>query len=139
MGKGKGKGKGRALNGHYGPRPLTEWPPSGLSSHEELTLGHAMELVCRGVPAHRGHKRPIPHASEAYYSLYASTAGNRGDETDAANLHNSMIQLMTLRTQGPGPAANPWDTLEQPSFSFYFGKQHGTVCIPHAFCRSMQH
>lgn len=99
------KGKGREqLNGHlYEQIPLTEWPPSGISTHEELTLGQAMELISRGVPTHRGHKRPITHASDHYYGLYATTAGNHGDEGDSVNQHNAMTQLMTLRVQGSGP------------------------------------
>ncbi|CRK47739.1 hypothetical protein BN1723_020381, partial [Verticillium longisporum] len=48
--------------------PLTSWPPTNLGSREELKLGHAMELISRGVPAHKGHKRPIPHASDHYYA-----------------------------------------------------------------------
>ena len=80
----KAKGKGRAgADEGYDAGPLTEWPPSGMSSREELSLGHAMELISRGVPAHKGHRKPIPHAAEIYYMLYATTAGNRGDEGDA--------------------------------------------------------
>ncbi|PNH71474.1 hypothetical protein VD0001_g6076 [Verticillium dahliae] len=114
--------------------PLTSWPPSNLGSREELKLGHAMELISRGVPAHKGHKRPIPHASDHYYALYTTSAGNHGDETDTANPHDSMTQFMTLRIQGSGsgrsdPAAYPWDTLEQPSYAFYFGRLPGTITL----------
>ncbi|KAK3315291.1 hypothetical protein B0H66DRAFT_340368 [Apodospora peruviana] len=128
------KGKGRDTSGGqgaYDPGPLTEWPPSGMSSREELSLGPAMRLIARGVPAFRGHKRPIPHAPDHYYALFATTAGNRGDETDAANLHASMTQLMTLRLLGSGPATYPWETLEQPSYAFCFGKRPGTITLNH--------
>ncbi|EOO00043.1 putative tpr domain containing protein [Phaeoacremonium minimum UCRPA7] len=128
-GDAKGKGREGPNGAPYDTGPLTEWPPSGFSSEEELTLGHAMELISRGVPAHKGHKRPIPHASESYYALFATTAGNRGDDTDTANQHDSMTQLMTLRIQGPGSPTYPWETLEQPSYSFYFGKRPGTVTL----------
>ncbi|KAI1781052.1 hypothetical protein F4818DRAFT_24883 [Hypoxylon cercidicola] len=125
------KGKGREqLNGHkYEPAPLSEWPPSGVSSKEELTLGHAMELISRGVPAHKGHKRPIPHASDHYYGLYTTTAGNHGDDNDAVNQHNAMTQLTTLRIQGSGPPNYPWETLEQPSLAFGFGARPGTITL----------
>ena len=125
------KGKGRELiNGRsYDYGPLTEWPPSGMSSSEELTLGHAMRLISRGVPAFRGHKRPVPHASDHYYALFATAAGNKGEETDAANLHDSMTQLMTMRILGSGPATYPWETLEQPSCSFGVGRRPGTVTL----------
>ncbi|GKT86688.1 TPR domain containing protein [Colletotrichum tofieldiae] len=127
----RAKGKGRAHpNGVvFEQGPLTEWPPSGMSSQEELTLGHAMELVSRGVPAHKGHKRPVPHASDHYYALYTTSAGNQTEESDVANLHDSMTQLMTLRMQGGGAAIYPWETLEQPSFAFFYGQQPGTITL----------
>ncbi|KAF6831131.1 hypothetical protein CPLU01_06954 [Colletotrichum plurivorum] len=127
----RAKGKGRAHpNGQfYDQGPLTEWPPSGMSSQEELTLGHAMELVSRGVPTHKGHKRPVPHASDHYYALYTTSAGNKTEESDVVNLHDSMTQLMTLRIQGSGPADYPWETLEQPSFTFFHGQRPGTITL----------
>jgi hypothetical protein len=106
-----------------------------MNSQEELTLGHAMELISRGVPAHKGHNRRIPHAPEQYYALYTTSAGNHGDESDTADLHNSMTQFMTLRVQGSGSggsadaATYPWDTLEQPSYAFYFGRIPGTITL----------
>ncbi|KAK0704954.1 hypothetical protein B0H67DRAFT_522352 [Lasiosphaeris hirsuta] len=129
------KGKGREVSGHngrsYETGPLTEWPPSGISNKEELSLGPAMQLISRGVPAFKGHKRPIPHVSDNYYALFATAAGNRGDETDAANQHDSMTQLMTLRILGSGAATYPWETLEQPSYSFCFGSRPGTITLNH--------
>ncbi|KAK4155112.1 hypothetical protein C8A00DRAFT_42256 [Chaetomidium leptoderma] len=127
----KGKGREDPHGTPYDLGPLTEWPPSGMSSHEELNLGPAMQLISRGVPAFKGHKRPIPHASDHYYALFATAAGNRGDETDAANPHDSMTQLMTLRLAESGPATYPWETLEQPSYSFFFGKRPGTITLNH--------
>ncbi|KAI1117419.1 hypothetical protein F5Y14DRAFT_348270 [Nemania sp. NC0429] len=125
------KGKGREqLNGdHYEQIPLTEWPPSGIAADEELTLVQAMELISRGVPTHKGHKRPITHASDHYYGLYATTSGNHGEEEDSANQHNAMTQLMTLRVQGSGPPTFPWETLEQPSFAFGVGARPGTITL----------
>ncbi|KAI0137339.1 hypothetical protein BJ170DRAFT_55995 [Xylariales sp. AK1849] len=127
------KGKGREEpNGHaYETPPLSEWPPSGVSSEEELSLGHAMELISRGVPAHKGHKRPIPHRSDQYYALYTTTAGNRGDDTDTANQHDSMTQLTTLRIQGTSAPTYPWETLEQPSLAFGYGIRPGTITLNH--------
>ncbi|KAI0837337.1 hypothetical protein F5Y06DRAFT_87106 [Hypoxylon sp. FL0890] len=125
----KGKGKEQS-NGHrYDPVPLDRWPPSSVSSEEELTLGHAMELISRGVPAHKGHKRPVPHASDHYYALYTTTAGNHGDESDTVNQHNAMTQLTTLRLQGSGPPNYPWETLEQPSLAFGYGARPGTITL----------
>jgi len=125
----KGKGRAGPHAPPYDQGPLTEWPPSGMSSREELTLGHAMELISRGVPAHKGHKRPIPHAADRYYMLYTTTAGNRGDDSDAANAHDGMTQLMSLRMHGSGPAVYPWDTIEQPSYGFHYGRRPGTVTL----------
>ncbi|KAK8862398.1 hypothetical protein PGQ11_008633 [Apiospora arundinis] len=127
----KGKGREEANGQSYESSPLSEWPPPGVSSQEELSLGHAMELISRGVPAHKGHKRAIPHRPEQYYALYATTAGNKGEETDAANAHDSMTQLMTVRIQGSGAPACPWDTLEQPSHAFGIGSRPGTITLNH--------
>lgn len=102
-----------------------------MSSREELTLGPAMRLISRGVPAFKGHKRPIPHASDDFYALFATAAGNKGDDTDAANPHDSLTQLMTLRLVGALPATYPWETLEQPSYSFCFGRRPGTITLNH--------
>jgi hypothetical protein len=126
-----GKGKGREdLGGRRTePAPLSEWPPSNMSSQEELTLGHAMELISRGVPAHKGIKRPIPHRSDHWYALYSTTAGNRGEETDSVNQHDAMIQLSTLRIAGSGGPTYPWETLEQPSLAFAYGSRSGTITL----------
>lgn len=127
----KGKDK-EQLNGHiYESAPLSEWPPPGLSDDDDLTLGDAMKLISRGVPAHQGHKRPIPHAPDNYFGLYTTTAGNHGDGNDAANQHDAMIQLTTLRLQGSGPPNYPWETLEQPSLAFGYGARPGTITLNH--------
>jgi len=109
-----------------------------VSIKEELSLGHAMELISNGVPAFKGHKRPVPHSSDHYYCLFATAAGNKGDETDAANLHDSMTQLMTFRLLGSGHGATirPWETMEQPSYAFCFGKRPGTITLNHWFSMS---
>lgn len=119
---------GRVVHTHG---PLGSWPPSGMSSQEELPPQHAMELVARGVPSHKGQKRPVAHAGEEFYSLYATSVGNRGEGTDVANLHDSMTQMMTLRMIGPGHSVYPWDTLEQPSCAFRFGHLPGTITLNH--------
>ncbi|CAM1510416.1 Fc.00g007510.m01.CDS01 [Cosmosporella sp. VM-42] len=118
---------GRAVR-FEGPGLLSSWPPSGMSSQEELPPQHALELIARGVPSHKGHKRAIPHA-EGFYALYTTSVGNRGEGVDVANLHDSMTQFMTLRMLGPGHATYPWETLEQPSRAFYFGQMPGTLTL----------
>ncbi|KAL2149624.1 hypothetical protein VTH82DRAFT_8276 [Thermothelomyces myriococcoides] len=132
----KGKGREDPHGVPYDQGPLTEWPPSGMSSNEELNLGPAIQLISRGVPAFKGHKRAIPHAGDEFYALFATVAGNRDDETDAANLHDSMTQLMTLRLAQSGPATYPWETLEQPSYAFCFGKRPGTITLNHWVSRA---
>ncbi|ENH72420.1 hypothetical protein FOC1_g10013076 [Fusarium oxysporum f. sp. cubense race 1] len=114
--------------------PQSAWPPYGISMNDELPHQHALELVARGAPSHKGHKRPIPHQPEEFYALYTTSSGNRGDgkssdNTDVSNLHDSMTQLMTLRLIGHGYADRPWETLEQPSFAFFFGHLPGTITL----------
>ena len=66
--------------------------------------------------------------------------GSGANETpsDAANLHDSMTQFMTMRiNQGQvsasssSPPLTPWDTLEQPSYAFCFGRRPGTITLNH--------
>ncbi|KAK7742239.1 hypothetical protein SLS62_010758 [Diatrype stigma] len=127
--KGKDREEFGGGGGFYEQAPLTEWPPSGVSSEEELTLDHAVGLISRGVPHFKGHKRPIPHASDQYYGLYSTTTGDYGDDDDAADLHYAMTQLMTLRMQGSSSPVYPWETLEQPSMAFGFGRRPGTISL----------
>lgn len=123
-------------NGHafITPKPVASdrngmegWPP--LDGEADLPLGRAMELICKGVPAFKGHKRRLPHVADSFYSTYASVAGNRGDEKDSVDQHDSMTQLMTMRTMGPGISSHPWSSVEQPSYAFYFGRIPGTVTL----------
>lgn len=67
-------------------------------------------------------------------------SGNNDDNsTDGINLHDSMTQFMTMRiNQGHGssasssqPPLSPWDTLEQPSYAFCFGRRPGTITLNH--------
>lgn len=111
------------------PGPSSQWPPSGMSSQEELPPQHALELIARGAPSHKGHKRCIPHVGDDFYSTYTTSDGNRHDATDAANLHDAMTQFMTMRTTSPGRSVYPWETLEQPSFGFYFGHMPCTITL----------
>ncbi|KOS22600.1 putative sugar kinase [Escovopsis weberi] len=109
--------------------PLTRWPPVGISIHEELPHQDALELIARGAPTHKGRKEAIPHAPDQFYALYATTSGTRSGRADGMTLHDAMAQLMTMRMHGQGYASHPWETLEQPSHCFYFGKRPGTVTL----------
>lgn len=100
-----------------------------MSLSEELSEAQAAQLICRGVPTFKGHKRPIPHASTSHYALYSTITQDRGDETDGADLHDSMTQMMTMRMISPNRADYPWETLEQPSCAFYQGRLPGTVTL----------
>lgn len=66
-----------------------------------------------------------------FYMLYSATTmtGNRRAGTDMAGLHESMTQLMTMRMQSNDYATHPWETLEQPSYSFHYGKLPGTITL----------
>ncbi|KAI0389788.1 hypothetical protein F5Y17DRAFT_101344 [Xylariaceae sp. FL0594] len=128
--KGKGREPANGLYAHGSERStLTEWPPPGISIDGDFTLGQAMGNICRGVPTFNGHKRPITHAPDHYYGLYATAAGNHGDGNDGVNQHNAMTQLMTIRLQGSGPPTYPWETLEQPSCAFGIGARPGTITL----------
>lgn len=128
------KGKGREDPRDRDLVPLTEWPPPGIDPDEELTMRHAQSLICRGAPVHAGHVRGIPHAPDHYYALYATTTtsqGGRPTDDDAVDLHAVMAELTTMRLQGRRAARLPWETLEQPSLAFAYGRMPGTVTLNH--------
>lgn len=108
-----------------------QWPPKGLASENEMTLEEATALVKRGVPIYSGSRMSIPNASEDYYALYASCDGGREEDTDTARFYKSVFAAMSFQVQGPGLALHPWDTLEQPSLAFCFGKRPGTITLNH--------
>jgi hypothetical protein len=90
-----------------------------------------MELICSGVPVFKGHRRPIPHTSEEYYNLYVTVVGNGPDGSDKAETYNAAFAACSFPLQGQAPAAYPWETLEQPSMSFCYGAQPGTITLNH--------
>lgn len=100
-----------------------------MSLQEELTEAEATQLICRGVPTFKGHKRSIPHASASHHALYCITTEERGEETDVADLHDSMTQMMTMRMPSQTRATYPWETLEQPSYTFFYGRLPGTITL----------
>ncbi|ATY60056.1 hypothetical protein A9K55_005519 [Cordyceps militaris] len=113
------------------PTPLTDWPPAGMAPKQELARDQAMALIARGASSHKGYRRAVPHVSSDFYALYAASSGNRGEATDRANLHDAMVQLMTLRLAGPGEISSPWSTLEQPSCAYMYGARPGTITLNH--------
>lgn len=126
-----GSGAAKETRSRSPQTPITQWPLSGMSSQEELSKETAKELIARGAPSHKGFRRAIPHVSDQFYSLYAASSGNRNAETDRANPHDAMVQLMAFRMQGPGEATAPWGTLEQPSCAYMYGRQPGTITLNH--------
>lgn len=102
-----------------------------MSAHDDISLRHAQSLICRGAPIHVGHVRGIPHAADHYYALYSTSSGNKSGDDDAASMHGLMAELMTMRLQGRSPSRFPWETLEQPSWAFSFGRLPGTVTLNH--------
>lgn len=116
-----------------GPTPiaLTQWPPLGLAAEESLSQGKAMELIASGVPVFRGFRRPVPHAAEDYYTLYATCGGTGHVGDDRAGPRYAALEAASFRIGGPGIARYPWDTLENPSMSFCYGARPGTVTLNH--------
>ncbi|KEY70685.1 hypothetical protein S7711_07311 [Stachybotrys chartarum IBT 7711] len=128
--KGVGWKEGLISTRDYGSMiPLTKWPPTGVSSLDDLPPQHAMELITKGASTHTGHRLAVPHAPDHCYALYTTSQGNRCGDTDAADLYDVMVSLMTMRMRGAGHASAPWETLEQPSYSFYYGQQPGTITL----------
>ena len=95
----------------------------------------------RAVPHLPGRPRPrrsragIPHAPDNYYALYATTTtaqSGRPANDDAVDLHARHGGADDDAAAGPGRAARlPWETLEQPSLAFAYGRIPGTVTLNH--------
>jgi hypothetical protein len=107
-----------------------EWPPQGFTSEDELPEQEAKASITAGVPEYSGHRVPIPHASEDYFALYATSKGATGDD-NRARFHMPAFSAMTFQILGPGMAKWPWETLEQPSLAFCYGMLPGTITLNH--------
>lgn len=71
----------------------------------------------------------MAHASDRYCALYATSRAGADGGSDGADLDRSTIRPMTMRLCGPGLASNPWETLEQPSCGFLYGRRAGTITL----------
>jgi hypothetical protein len=124
------------LNDHENQRAYAvsladaKWPPDAYSSESDLTEQEARNLITMGVPIYNGFRISIPHASEDYFALYATCEGVP-DGDDGAKFYNSAFSAMTFQISGPGIAKRPWETLEQPSLTFCYGKIPGTITLNH--------
>ncbi|KAL7926527.1 hypothetical protein ACQKWADRAFT_142286 [Trichoderma austrokoningii] len=105
------------------------WPPPTTSDRQELSHQDALELIARGAPTYRGRKKPIPYTSDQHYALYVTSSKSRRGGTDVAKPHDAMSHLMTMKIQAHGHVSYPWETIEQPSYAFFYGRIGGTVTL----------
>ncbi|RFU76269.1 vtc domain-containing [Trichoderma arundinaceum] len=105
------------------------WPPMALSSAQELPHRDALELIARGAPTYKGRKKSIPYASDQHYVLYVTSSKSRKGGTDVAKPHDAMSHLMTMKIQAHGHVSYPWETIEQPSYAFFYGRLGGTITL----------
>ncbi|KAH8593208.1 hypothetical protein B0O99DRAFT_627501 [Bisporella sp. PMI_857] len=108
---------------------LTSWPPPGYPKDSNLSQGKAMEFIASGAPVFKGHKQPIPHASDEYYTLYATASGSGQAGGDGRELLHGVFGVCSFNLHGKGLAIDPWDTLEQPSMGFCYGYWPGTITL----------
>ncbi|KAL5089709.1 hypothetical protein Trisim1_005107 [Trichoderma cf. simile WF8] len=105
------------------------WPPATVSGHEELPHKVAQELIAHGAPTFKGRRKAIPYASDQHYVLYVTSSKTRSGGTDVAKPHDAMSHLMTMRIQASGHTSYPWETIEQPSYAFFYGRLGGTITL----------
>lgn len=110
---------------------LMQWPPKGMAKEALLPHGKAVELICAGAPVFHGHQRAIAHASESYYTLYATVTGTGEEDHDGCEVYHPAFEAATFRMLGGEPAELPWETLEHPSMAFAYGTRPGTVTLNH--------
>ncbi|KAH8122753.1 hypothetical protein LI328DRAFT_136065 [Trichoderma asperelloides] len=106
-----------------------QWPPVTTSDREELSHQDALELIARGAPTYKGRKKSIPYTSDQHYALYVTSSKSRRGGTDVAKPHDAMSHLMTMKIQAHGHVSSPWETIEQPSYAFFYGRIGGTVTL----------
>ncbi|KAL7808855.1 hypothetical protein V8C26DRAFT_412521 [Trichoderma gracile] len=114
-----------AANGGQNPR----WPPTAVSSLDELPHRDALEMIAHGAPTFKGRKKAIPYASDQHYALYVTSSKTRSGGTDVARPNDAMSHLMTMKVQEHGHVSYPWETIEQPSYAFFYGRLGGTITL----------
>jgi hypothetical protein len=108
---------------------IVQWPPATTSGHEELPHRDALELIAHGAPTYKGRKKSIPYASDQHYALYVTSSKSRRGGTDVAKPQDAMSHLMTMKIQAHGHVSYPWETIEQPSYAFFYGRIGGTLTL----------
>lgn len=124
-GRGRNVAQPAAANGGQNPR----WPPTAVSSLDELPHRDALEMIAHGAPTFKGRKKAIPYASDQHYALYVTSSKTRSGGTDVARPNDAMSHLMTMKVQEHGHVSYPWETIEQPSYAFFYGRLGGTITL----------
>jgi len=113
-----------------------------------------MTLLASGVPVFHGHRRPIPHASSEFQNYYATISSpwaaiqerdvgdqdedgivETADGSDTRPLWHPAFGPCSFRLHGNG-LERPWESLEQPSMAFCYGRSRGTTTLNHWVGRS---
>lgn len=81
----------------------------------------------------KGEKRAIPHASSDHYHLYALCEGCGEERSDVGEAYTSAFEVasLSLRAGSKTPSRHPWETLEQPSMAFCYGRRAGENTLNH--------
>ncbi|KKA31159.1 hypothetical protein TD95_002288 [Thielaviopsis punctulata] len=125
----KGRDRDSALRGSSGR--LFQWPPAGMAPDDVLDERRATALIGYGASTHRGYKKPIPHADPAYFRCFSSSSCKNNGLSGRANNKEIMADMQSMVLQGVNPENrwSPWQTVEQPSYTFYYGCLPGTITL----------
>ncbi|KAL5611925.1 uncharacterized protein BROUX77_002081 [Berkeleyomyces rouxiae] len=127
----RAKNKDKALGLRESSNRFPRWPPSGVSKDEALSERRATSLIARGASTHRGFKKSIPNADKSFYRCYSASSCKNNNLTGRANNKEIMADMQTMILQGVNPESrwSPWETVEQPSYTFRHGYLPGTVTL----------
>ncbi|PHH50717.1 putative sugar kinase YDR109C [Ceratocystis fimbriata CBS 114723] len=125
----KNKEKAHGLRDSSSRQP--RWPPSGVSKDDALSERRANSLIARGASTHRGFKKSIPNADKTFYRCYSASSCKNNSLTGRANNQKIMADMQTMVLQGVDPESrwSPWETVEQPSYTFHHGHLPGTITL----------
>lgn len=102
-----------------------------MAPDEVLDERRATALIGYGASTHRGYKKPIPHADSVYYRCFSSSSCKNNGLSGRANNKEIMADMQSMVLQGVNPENrwSPWQTVEQPSYTFYHGSLPGTITL----------
>ncbi|KAL8841785.1 MAG: hypothetical protein Q9170_000818 [Blastenia crenularia] len=106
----------------------TTWPPEGLTAQSVLNIDEALLLVAEGAVYFRGVSKPAHHAVDYDAHIFSLLSLNNGQRIlEASPSTETLSDCASFPLNASMGSPDPWDTLEQPSMAYCFGRYTGTM------------